>query len=199
MNQQEIKIEKNIPLFFRNGLESPLGKAMAKCEIGDSFKLEGIKPKSVSASVHENKAKLGWEFAIRTLSTTSVRVWRVEPRPNKIYPIRQVREPQVDLLQYEEMVEAIIQSVCRVFKIERDTLFLKSRIEEIVVPRMAIFYCARKLKPQITTKKMGRIFGKDHGTITYGIQSCQNRIDTDKQFRNLIEEVLKSCGEKNQL
>ena len=71
------KIEKGIPLpvMYKN---SPLMNPMKKCEIGDSFLVESINPATVIATVCVYKRRIQMEFACRTISDTSVRVWRIE-------------------------------------------------------------------------------------------------------------------------
>jgi hypothetical protein len=186
----KINIEKGVPLTLTNGLNSPLGTAMSQCEIGDSFELTHINPRRIMTAVYGNKESLGWEFVCRSTGPKSIRIWRVEPRPHKEYKPRKNNEPNLELLKYDQIVDKIIDSVCAAFGISREAIFLKSRTEDIATPRMAVFYCARKIAPQITTIKMGRIFGKDHGTITHGVKACRNRIETDSQFAQKIEGCL---------
>ena len=52
--------------------------SMKTCEIGDSFVVENINPATVIATVCAYKRRIQMEFACRTISDTSVRVWRIE-------------------------------------------------------------------------------------------------------------------------
>lgn len=70
-----IQIEKNIPLPSRGlgGTESPMG-ALRKLDVGDSV----VFPRKYAMNgAHQQARYLGIKVAVRSVSATEARVWRV--------------------------------------------------------------------------------------------------------------------------
>ena len=100
--------------------------------------------------------------------------------------------------------------VCSYFNLRIEDLDRKSRKREIVLARQVAHYfvslhygkkreggwqarlghTAYKYTEGIPLKQIGReIGGKDHATVLHSIKAINNLIDTDRSFRQLIDEI----------
>lgn len=86
-------------------------------------------------------------------------------------------------------IEAIQQVVCDYLSIPVELVCDKTRKREVVQARqIAMFFC--KQLTQHSLKKIGLHFGgRDHSTVIHANQSVENQIDTDPQYRTMIEEI----------
>jgi chromosomal replication initiation ATPase DnaA len=72
--------------------------------------------------------------------------------------------------------ESIIQEVCRAFRLTRQEIFERGRRIRVAWPRQCAMYFIYE-HTDMSLKEVGRIFGKDHGTV---IHAC----DRVKQLRD---------------
>lgn len=86
-------------------------------------------------------------------------------------------------------VEEIQQIVCEYFRIPPDQVRAKTRKREVVQARqVAMYFC--KHFTQHSLKSIGLYFGgRDHSTVIHAIQSVQDQMETDPNFRELIEAL----------
>jgi chromosomal replication initiator protein len=78
---------------------------------------------------------------------------------------------------YLKTPEKVIELVCKVFEISKETLLSKSREKNIALARqVAMFVCKRDLKMSLPA--IGRVFERDHSTVSHGL--------------NLIEKMLQN-------
>ena len=92
------------------------------------------------------------------------------------------------------LVEYIIDTVCKYFKVDKELVFSESRKTEYRVPRQIIhWYLITKLK--MSREKIGIIFNKDQSTITHSLNVVNNSIkfqfDNDyKTHVNALNSIL---------
>jgi chromosomal replication initiator protein len=92
-------------------------------------------------------------------------------------------------------VRIVALEVCQRFKLNIDQLLMKTRVSTVARPRQIVFYLARELD-QVSYSEIGRIFGKDHGTITHGYRSVRDQIETDAAFAGQISALKESCRKR---
>ncbi|MBN2764583.1 MAG: chromosomal replication initiator protein DnaA, partial [Bacteroidales bacterium] len=81
--------------------------------------------------------------------------------------------------------------VCNYFDVPSDSLQSKTRKREIVQARqVAMFFSKNLTKSSLATIGL-QIGGKDHATVLHACKTVNNLIETDKQFKNQIEEIEK--------
>ncbi len=97
----------------------------------------------------------------------------------------------------EYSIEGIANRVAGFFNMAPDELKINTRRKETIIPRQTAMYMCKSfiLHDQFSLTKTGLFFLKHHSTVLYSIRSIQNRIDTDKHFKGVIEEV-KRCVNK---
>ncbi|MDX1530228.1 MAG: chromosomal replication initiator protein DnaA [Rhodothermales bacterium] len=85
--------------------------------------------------------------------------------------------------------EQIQKLVCDYFSIPEDLVRARTRKREVVQARQVAMYFTKQLTKQ-SLKSIGLQFGgRDHSTVIHAIQTVEDQIDTDPQFREVIEEI----------
>ncbi|MBN1413838.1 MAG: chromosomal replication initiator protein DnaA [Bacteroidales bacterium] len=91
----------------------------------------------------------------------------------------------------EVSIDYIQKVVCNYFDVPVDSLQSKTRKREIVQARqIAMFFSKNLTKSSLATIGL-QIGGKDHATVLHACKTVNNLIETDKQFKNQIEEIEK--------
>ncbi len=86
------------------------------------------------------------------------------------------------------MQEKIINIILKHYKIKRKELVSRSRKRELVEARQVFFHFAYQ-RLDISLAKMGAILLRDHSTVIHSIHKVQEYIETDKQFREKLNEI----------
>jgi len=86
-------------------------------------------------------------------------------------------------------IEYVSKVVCEYFSIPVESLQLKTRKREIVQARqIAMMFSHRIVKKG--TAEIGREIGdKDHATVLHACKTVDNLYQTDRRFRNQIDEL----------
>ncbi len=97
-----------------------------------------------------------------------------------------------DFSDYEKKsitVDDIIKTVADYYGIEPTAINTKSRKREVVLVRQVAMYLAKKYL-DLSTSKIGLYIGnRDHATVLHACKTITNLADTDKQFRNELNEI----------
>lgn len=89
----------------------------------------------------------------------------------------------------EITIEQIKEKVSGFYNLTVDQMCFKTRKREIVEARQVSMYFAEK-HTKHTLAVIGREIGnKDHATVLHAKATVENLIETDKYFRNDIEEI----------
>jgi chromosomal replication initiator protein len=89
----------------------------------------------------------------------------------------------------EISIDYIQKVVCDYFGLPLESINSKTRKREIVQARQLAMYFSKKLtKASLATIGM-HCGNKDHATVLHACRTVNNLIDTDKQFRNYVEEL----------
>jgi chromosomal replication initiator protein len=89
----------------------------------------------------------------------------------------------------EISIDYIQKIVCDYFGLPLESINSKTRKREIVQARQLAMYFSKKLtKASLATIGM-HCGNKDHATVLHACRTVNNLIETDKQFRNYVEEL----------
>ncbi len=91
----------------------------------------------------------------------------------------------------EISIEYIQKLVCDYFSVSVDQVKSKTRKREIVQARQISMFFAKDLT-KASLKSIGNYFGgRDHSTVIHACQTVNDLMETDKKFRNDVEEISK--------
>jgi len=91
----------------------------------------------------------------------------------------------------EISIDYIQKVVCNYFNLSAEQLINNIRKRETVQARQIAMYFSKSLTKCSLATIGSQIGGKDHATCLWGIKQVNNLIQTDKTFRNQIEEIKK--------
>lgn len=104
---------------------------------------------------------------------------------------KEVLKNIVKEIQADVSVDYIQKTVADYFKVELEAMKGKIKKREIVIPRQtAMYFCKRYT--QLTLALIGENFGgRDHSTVIHALESVEDMMKTDANFKNSIEELTK--------
>jgi chromosomal replication initiation ATPase DnaA len=91
-----------------------------------------------------------------------------------------------------EQIQFIAAAVGRFYRFTQEQLKSRDRHEHIAWARLVYYWLCRKLT-DASLKEVGGFVNRDHGTVISGIESCENRRDTDKSARSDMDSLLNDC------
>jgi chromosomal replication initiator protein len=91
----------------------------------------------------------------------------------------------------ELSIEYISKVVCDYFNMPVDTLQAKTRKREIVQARQIAMYFSKSLTKYSLASIGAQIGNKDHATVLHACKTVNNLKDTDKNFRQYVEDIEK--------
>ena len=91
----------------------------------------------------------------------------------------------------ELSIEYISKVVCDYFSMPVDTLQTKTRKREIVQARQIAMYFSKSLTKYSLASIGAQIGNKDHATVLHACKTVNNLKDTDKNFRQYVEDIEK--------
>lgn len=102
---------------------------------------------------------------------------------------RDVLKNIIKEIQSDVSVDFIQKTVSEHFKVSLDALKSKLKKREIVIPRqVAMYFCKRYT--QLTLALIGENFGgRDHSTVIHALESVEDMMKTDSNFKITIDEL----------
>jgi chromosomal replication initiator protein len=91
----------------------------------------------------------------------------------------------------ELSIEYISKVVCDYFNMQVDTLQAKTRKREIVQARQIAMYFSKSLTKYSLASIGAQIGSKDHATVLHACKTVNNLKETDKNFRQFVEDIEK--------
>ncbi|HOO85909.1 MAG TPA: chromosomal replication initiator protein DnaA, partial [Prolixibacteraceae bacterium] len=137
--------------------------------------------KNIETNVRELEGALISLLAQSTLNKREITIDLAVELINKI--IKQSK--------HEITIDYIQKTVCDYFNMPSDSLQSKTRKREIVQARQIAMFFSKTLTKSSLASIGAQIGHKDHATVLHACKTVNNLIDTDKQFRNDIEEIEK--------
>ncbi len=104
---------------------------------------------------------------------------------------RQVIDKLVKNSKKEISVDYIQKVVCDYFNITPDQMHSRTRKREIVQARQVAMYFSKSLTKSSLASIGSQIGGKDHATVLHACKTVNNLIDTDKRFKQTIDNLEK--------
>ncbi len=103
-----------------------------------------------------------------------------------------------DQIDKEKKIKAItcqdiIDAVCNRFNITLDQIQSSERTQELVLPRQMAMYISYNFT-QLGYKQLEMHFKKTHATILSGVKKFKNRLDTEPQIVEKLNEVINKLG-----
>jgi chromosomal replication initiator protein len=104
---------------------------------------------------------------------------------------KEVLKNIVKEIQSDVSVDYIQKTVADYFKVELEAMKGKIKKREIVIPRqVAMYFCKRYT--QLTLALIGENFGgRDHSTVIHALESVEDMMKTDANFKNSVDELTK--------
>ena len=91
----------------------------------------------------------------------------------------------------EVSIDYIQKVICDYFDLTIDTLKSKTRKRNIVQARQLAMYFSKQLTKSSLANIGARCGGKDHATVLHACKTVNNLVDTDKDFRQYVQELEK--------
>lgn len=104
---------------------------------------------------------------------------------------KEVLKNIVKEIQSDVSVDFIQKTVGDYFRVDLDAMKGKIKKREIVIPRqVAMYFCKRFT--QLTLALIGENFGgRDHSTVIHALESVEDMMKTDPNFKNSVDELSK--------
>lgn len=104
---------------------------------------------------------------------------------------KEVLKNIVKEIQSDVSVDFIQKSVADYFRVELEDMKGKIKKREIVIPRqVAMYFCKRYT--QLTLALIGKNFGgRDHSTVIHALESVEDMMKTDPNFKLSVDELAK--------
>lgn len=82
----------------------------------------------------------------------------------------------------------IVDAVCRFYNIKKEELLARKRTKEIAQARQVAMYLISEML-DMPHEAVGRIFGKDHSTVTYAKAKVNEDMNANKKFATEINDI----------
>jgi chromosomal replication initiator protein len=104
---------------------------------------------------------------------------------------KEVLKNIVKEIQSDVSVDYIQKTVADFFKVSLEQMKSKVKKREIVIPRqVAMYFCKRYT--QLTLALIGENFGgRDHSTVIHALESVEDMMKTDANFKNSVDDLTK--------
>ncbi|MFW6370739.1 MAG: chromosomal replication initiator protein DnaA, partial [Bacteroidota bacterium] len=104
---------------------------------------------------------------------------------------REMTEKLIKNTKKEISIDYIQKVVCNYFNIPIELIQSKTRKREIVQARQVAMFFSKGLTKASLATIGSQIGNKDHATVLHACKTVNNLLDTDKHFKNQIEEIEK--------
>jgi chromosomal replication initiation ATPase DnaA len=100
------------------------------------------------------------------------------------------------LSAHQPMLREIIEAVADFYRIEAVEIRSPSRAHTVTIPRMIVYYLARRLTRMSLQDIANRLGRRDHGTIINGVERITRKLHRDDLLRDDIDILRMRIGEK---
>ena len=97
----------------------------------------------------------------------------------------------ISLYQKEITIDHIIDTVCSFLNVDRERMNSAERTRDVAMARQMAMYLAKQLTKMPLTAIGMAIGGRNHATVLHSCKTISNLMDTDKSFRQQVEELEK--------
>jgi len=92
-------------------------------------------------------------------------------------------------------IEEIQTAVAKKYNVTMAQILSSERTQSIVTPRQLAMFISRKLTTK-SLKEIANAFDKKHATILHGVKSITQRLETEIELKNVLDEIVTSFGYK---
>ncbi|MFM7195574.1 MAG: helix-turn-helix domain-containing protein, partial [Bacteroidota bacterium] len=104
---------------------------------------------------------------------------------------KEVMKNIVKEIQSDVSVDFIQKTVADYFRTDPEMMKSKVKKREIVIPRQVAMYFSKRFT-QLTLQLIGENFGgRDHSTVIHALESVEDMMKLDQNFKNQIDELHK--------
>jgi chromosomal replication initiator protein len=107
---------------------------------------------------------------------------------------KQMIDKFVKNTNHEVSIDYIQKVVCDYFELEMDTLKSKTRKRNVVQARQIAMYFAKSMTKSSLSSIGAHCGGKDHATVLHACRTVNNLIETDKKFKQSVQELQKKIA-----
>ncbi len=86
-------------------------------------------------------------------------------------------------------------AVARKFNVDLSQINSKERTQSLVTPRQVAMFISRKYTAN-SLEEIGAAFEKKHATILHGVKTIQQRLETERDLKETVEQILAEFGVK---
>jgi chromosomal replication initiator protein len=130
---------------------------------------------------------------VRRLEGALIRIKGYQQLAKKNITFETVRNILEDILMHEARniitIEEILKIVADEFGIRVSDITGRRRSEDVAFPRQIVMYLGREFT-HLSTEAIGKeIGGRDHGTVIYACKVIKNRMDVDKNVKDIVKRL----------
>ncbi len=193
-------LEERLTSRFKWGLVAPLDPPDFETRVAILKNKAELHKVSISDEVI-NFIATNIDTNIRDLEGAIVKVTGLAQLTNQTLDLELAQEALKDLVSIKAVfftINGIQEMVSRFFNISVSDLQSKKRVKSIALSRQIGMYLARTLTGH-SLEEIGAGFGgKDHTTIMYAVEKIKNRIQKDKQFKELVTRLVQELKKKRE-
>ncbi|MBE7081262.1 MAG: chromosomal replication initiator protein DnaA [Clostridiales bacterium] len=115
---------------------------------------------------------------------------KLHERPITIELVNDALKESAGERQEELRAEDIINGVCQFYKVSKTELLSKKKTKEIALARQVSMYLVLDMM-SLPSTKVGKIFGRDHATVTYTRDKISEQIEVDTKLAVDINDIKK--------
>ncbi len=184
-------MEERLITRFKWGMTAEIEKPdleLRKNILRSKIRRDGLKfPEEVISFIAEHV-----NASIRDLEGIIVSIMAHSTINNADIDINLARKIVGNFSDYEKhtiTIDEIIKKVSSYYGVEVESLNTRSRKREVVLVRQVAMYLSKK-HLDMSTSKIGQYIGnRDHATVLHACKTIANLAETDKQFRNELNEI----------
>ncbi|MBD3838140.1 helix-turn-helix domain-containing protein [Brevundimonas sp.] len=89
------------------------------------------------------------------------------------------------------LIRSVIETAARLEGMTVDEIMARDQSRAVARPRQRAMYVARRLRPEVSLPRLGRIFGgRDHTTVRHAIEVVERRISTDEEEAQAVNGLM---------
>ena len=184
-------MEERLITRFKWGMTAEIEKPdleLRKNILKSIIRKDGLKfPEEVISYIAERT-----NASIRDLEGTIVSIMAHSTINNADIDLNLARKILDNVSSYEKhtiTIDEILKKVADYYGVEPESVNTRSRKREVVLVRQVAMYFSKKYL-DLSTSKIGQHIGKrDHATVLHACKTITNLAETDKQFRNELNEI----------
>lgn len=98
-----------------------------------------------------------------------------------------VRLTKLDAIKSMDDIQRAVSAACAVWGVSEPAIFSKCRVTSACKARFAVYQylCVTRA---LGASEVGRLMGRDHGTIWSGVRKFSEWVETDSLMRSQVEE-----------